>query len=534
MKIIGLTIGPIIKTLGMAKKTREIWTASYLFSFLMKTIIHQLKQLGLDEKNIIIPNQNPPSDPSKKLKAGFFPDRLIFRAMDGDFEKLKEAVNISMQIIANGIYEKLREENNALNIEKVRDALDSYLQIYFVEKDFDQDMNPIVELSSYLDCIERQTKFIHIDTNQVIQKFLKSKGKNFLSLDAGLDERFKSLIEIASCELEKIDKQIYYQTIKKYIINQYDEDETSIIQALKTDEAFKEEFKMYHKYIAIVQADGDDIGETIKEKKLDQLKIFTQGFTSFASDAVHIIQDYGGTPVYAGGDDLLFFAPIVNRFKNEQDSTYSQRNIFDLINEIDAKFKEKFPDNTLSYGVSITYYKFPMNEALVEARNQLENHAKKHSENGKRKNAVAFKVLKHSGRAFGTVFQKELMKDDSPGNRNIYTLVMKLLKDFSDKDKDKYLNSIVHSIQAYRGILKELFEHVPDQVEERVKHFFANSFDEEIHDEYRGYIDRVAELVYKVYIAVPDAEKKDDRKFQAVYAVLRTLHFFNQDDNERQ
>jgi len=530
VKTIGLTIGPIIKTLGMAKKTRETWTASYLFSFLMKTIILQLKEKGIDEKQIIIPNPNPPPDPGKKLKAGLFPDRLIFQASDGDFEKLKEAVTISMQIMANGIYEKLKGESNAPNIETVRETLDNYLQIYFVEKDLEPNDNPVIVLSPYLDSIERQTKFIHKDSNQVIPRFLKLKNKDFLSLDADL-ERFKSLIEIATRELKKVDEQAYKKIIDEYIFNsKKEDDETSIIQALKTHKELKDDFKMYHKYIAIVQADGDGIGEKIKKLDLNQLKSFSKDLTSFASDAVRLIQEFGGTPVYAGGDDLLFFAPIVNRFTDETGKMFS-KNIFDLINDLDSKFKDKFPLNTLSYGISITYYKFPMNEALEEARNQLEKHAKKHKENGKEKNAVAFKVLKHSGRAFGTVFQKELMEGDSPENRNIYTLFMEMLKEYGDKDK--YLTSIVHSIQAYRGILKELFENVPDQAIERVNHFFANSFDEPIHKDYESYIGDAAELVYKVYKAAP-SKGQDDRKFQAVYAVLRTLHFFNQDDNERQ
>ena len=42
-KYIGLTIGPIAKTLHQARKTREIWGASYLFSYLMKKIIKKLK-----------------------------------------------------------------------------------------------------------------------------------------------------------------------------------------------------------------------------------------------------------------------------------------------------------------------------------------------------------------------------------------------------------------------------------------------------------------------------------------------------------
>jgi hypothetical protein len=42
MSYTALTIGPIYKTLKNAKKTREIWGASYFFSFVIKEIVKEL------------------------------------------------------------------------------------------------------------------------------------------------------------------------------------------------------------------------------------------------------------------------------------------------------------------------------------------------------------------------------------------------------------------------------------------------------------------------------------------------------------
>ena len=100
----------------------------------------------------------------------------------------------------------------------------------------------------------------------------------------------------------------------------------------------------------------------------------------------------------------------------------------------------------------------------------------------------------------------------------------------------------MHSLQTHRGIFEQLFEKVQDEAVARVGHFFANSFDETVHDEHRQYIEAAAELVYKVYNSSPllveegDKEQKNqakEQKFRAVYAVLRTLHFFNREDKER-
>ncbi len=43
-KYIALTLGPIIKTLSLAKKTRELWGASYMFSYLMRGIVGELQK----------------------------------------------------------------------------------------------------------------------------------------------------------------------------------------------------------------------------------------------------------------------------------------------------------------------------------------------------------------------------------------------------------------------------------------------------------------------------------------------------------
>lgn len=566
VKYIGLTIGPIDKTLNMAKRTRDTWTASYLFSFIMKTLIKQLVENGIDKDKILVPNAGlieKTGSTGEKIPVGLFPDRLIFQAADGDFEKLTKAVEATMSIIARGIAKKINPGNPGESnvkeddgVEDVRRDLDNYLQIYFLEKEPEPGDSPIIQLRPYLEALERHVKYIHRDANQTIPRFLKrqeEKQEDFLSRDAGL-KRFDSLVEIATRELRKVNEKAYEEVRRKHLFRgDKDEDETSFIQALKSHEQLKEEFKFYHKYIAIVQADGDNIGKTIKKygNDLNAIRTFSWDLTAFAYKAAHLIREYGGTPVYAGGDDLLFFAPVVNRVTKENGAT-SVENLFDLIARLDNEFKDKFEGATLSYGISITYYKYPLNEALTQARSLLFEKAKKYrsKDEKEKKNAVAFNVLKHSGRSFGTIFYKELIKQNPnptaeeikqhQEKRNIYTLFKNLLADYGTTKK--YLNSIVHSLQAHRGIFKQLFEKVKDEAVQRVEHFFENSFDEPIHKDHKQYIEEAAELVYKVYNSSPflweerDKEQKnqaEEQKFQAVYAVLRTLHFFNQDDKER-
>ena len=42
MKYIAITLGPITRTIEMAESTKELWAASYFFSYLAKKIVEPL------------------------------------------------------------------------------------------------------------------------------------------------------------------------------------------------------------------------------------------------------------------------------------------------------------------------------------------------------------------------------------------------------------------------------------------------------------------------------------------------------------
>ncbi|NFP65947.1 type III-B CRISPR-associated protein Cas10/Cmr2, partial [Clostridium botulinum] len=48
---IGVTIGPIYKTIQLAKHTGELWASSYMFSYIMKNIIKEILK-EFEDKNI--------------------------------------------------------------------------------------------------------------------------------------------------------------------------------------------------------------------------------------------------------------------------------------------------------------------------------------------------------------------------------------------------------------------------------------------------------------------------------------------------
>lgn len=483
-KYIGLTIGPIYKTILRAEKTQELWGASYFFSYLMKNIIKRIMEKYKDSSSFIIPYVNDPKIFDTGKEVGLFHDRFICEITDGSLSDLHQ------DIIGPLLFETSQKMIEKLDVsvcaDDVYNYLKKYLNIYYCEIDSANKTNEInKDINSYLDVLELRSKFIPHDKSDYLMSFLKGVNNSFLTLDAlnVSRQRFYSIPEIAAKELDftGIDTKI-------------EKEDSDIFKELKKVNGDK--FKTYHKYIAIVQADGDDLGETIKGLTQESaFKDFSKALFGFALDAHKIIKDNGGATIYAGGDDLLFFAPVI----------FEGSSVFDICHKLGNCFRDKMAEAlgkdenlpTLSFGVSISYYKYPMYEALGEAQNLLFEKAKKF----KGKNAIAFTYLKHSGTYFNGTLSR---------NSEIYLHFRKLIG--YDLKKD-ILTSVIHNILNYRTILLEIgHDH------QRLKYFFENQYNEDIHKGLKGFFESVTAFIYEVCCTCKYSE---DEKINLIYSVLR-------------
>jgi len=126
---IGLTIGPIIEVLQSAKKTRELWTGSYLFSFLMKIMVGNLTKKGYDFLSPVVDNKSV----GQKHGVGLFHDRFIAMSelsqaciesdVNAAIDKAKEELAL---VIVNIKPDQLQREK------EVRAFLDQFLQISYI------------------------------------------------------------------------------------------------------------------------------------------------------------------------------------------------------------------------------------------------------------------------------------------------------------------------------------------------------------------------------------------------------------------
>jgi len=504
-KYIGLTIGPIYKTLQNAKKTRELWAGSYIFSYIMKKLVRRLKG-----RQFVIPyvdNNDPKFTDllNGKMPVGIFHDRMIFKAEVGDFEQLKSLKDQVLEEIARGIAASIGKDQTI-----VENYIDCYFRLYFCEAEFSGDYKTVNEkINSYLDSLELQQGFIREEDANIIEVFLKKVNKSFLiekAFKANFN-RFKSIPEIAtfSLNLKNKDSRKYGKIFDPYESKDRDEDPDYDIYK-DIEDKFDIEPGRHHRYIAIVHADGDSMRKTISALADNgDFQRFSRALFEFDLEANKEIKNFGGETIFAGGDDLLFFAPVIGK---------DQKNIFDLLDGIDRIFHSRFQSMnsrpTISFGLSISYYKFPLYEALNISRDLLSDKAKDKNTD---KNAIAFRVLKHSGQYFGAVIEK--------GTSEYCDFINLVQKRSPAGDNARFLTSVIYTLFSQDMVLRQIGA---DRT--RLKNFFDNTFNEAIHKRNRDQLDHIQKLIWSVFNSA--RYMNDDERGKAIYSMLRFNKFIRE------
>lgn len=556
---IALTMGPIVRSLSNAQKTRELWAASYTFSWLMKQIAIKLQNdSGSQNRTFIMPfeDDGKAESPYRNFDqrgvhlhgAGIFPDRIIFETTNqNDLVQTREVVLGQIKELAGDIEKVLQN----VSAQVAQNYLTEYLNVHFIERFIpDPDItpgmdeekkaealgkaNPILVLSPILDALEQQKTFPPIFQNILIGYWPQVS----LSRIKDTDKPVSKLARDAFGKARLLDKQtLEHIALSEFmpIIDQRpsaakEEDSGELILEYEK----RPNFIPAHKYVAVVQADGDNVGKTIAALKPNQFQRFSHLLKDFSVEAVKLIADFGGLTVYAGGDDLLFFAPIVNR-----QSIGDSKNIFALLRQLDSLFQQKMqesgieygdkrPQPTLSFGLSIAYYKFPLYESLAAGRRLLFGVAKDEKLNPD-KHTIAFEIRKHSGSTFGGRLQL--------GATAVATAYQGLLDTLFQPPNEQLLASVSYKLRRERELVN-LFAKEKD----RLAAYLDNSFNEKVHriDPQKAFLQEMKAFIPAVYQEFEIAEeegkdlKDDDPRWphNQLFGLIRSLQFLTDEPND--
>ncbi len=482
---IGLTIGPMYRTFHPLRRTRSIFACSYLFSYLMRQLLKTLTSNPDSLQGKILIPYVPDNETERATYLtggkgiGLFPDRLLIQATEGDYKRLQTACDTVLKALSAKL---------GLSI----DFIGQYIQLYGLSVMLPRNAETINELNRLLDNMELRNQFVNGPDPNTLTTYLANpkldRTDDPLMHDAfGEKTAFPSLADIALRGLRKLDAGKYQKAMEawqKAELSKNDkqddnqDDDGRLMKAMKV--RFDNDFRQYHRYIAIVEADGDRMGIQIGNTGGDpeQLGVFSKKLYEFGQEAKKAIENYGGSPVYIGGDDLLFFAPVAV----PGDTPGSLKTIFDCVAELDEAFHGIFPKvhdgPTMSYGISMSYYKFPLNEAREVAHDLLMDKAKKHQA----KNAVEFKLLKHSGSFFEAGFDK---------GDPYYVTLMELLH--TNLAGETWLNSVIYFVQHHQHLIAHLCLG-------ELKNLFQNQFNKDIHTQHREFLhNQLPQLIHAVY-----------------------------------
>lgn len=414
-KYIGMTIGPISDTLAEASTPAALWFASSIFSDITRRLCRAIcGSEGFANVRLLSPYYT--EDIRMDDGIGKFHDRIIFSTDGYDSEKMK-AITAKVK---HDTETNFQYAGQTLSGGDIRQFLDSYLQIHYVVLDAAAiDGNSILALSPYLDALE------------LMQTFPADNGKNPIrSLLAGKGNGSNEFIK----------KSPLFLTVRKDK-NQLRNSSGNIrtIEDIAGDEK---------PYFAVVQADGDGMGTFLSGLDDAHVTRFSKACLDYAGEAAECIGGFGGMTIYAGGDDLLFLAPVKNG---------TGKTVFELCHELAALFDRRmagaFPENphipTMSFGISIQYEKYPLYEALSNARRLLFGIAKEHvykKQAKAAKNSMAVEVQKHSGQTLGLIV-----------SNNSYPVLASVLKlGIGYANEEETVNSVIYTLHTFKVLLDVL------------------------------------------------------------------------------
>ena len=602
------TIGPIFRTIIRARKTRELWAASYLFSFFMRSVLE-----SFTPGEIILPyaggaGQSTVSLPLSPHGAGIYPDRCILLLKDSSkaTSRIQQAINNSFAKLEKQITPNNSILNQQFNALKVN--LKDLLFLHTVEYDSSDNSgkNFVHQINQYLDNLElgshylpvekvQLTELLELSIHQLYQQAAHAKSAVFIKMSDG-SKRLLSVPEIALRELRfypSFDSESTKNLVKTEVEDPISADVITMrsdgrkakkIDTLQKDETLFKDLKkaindhnnpgqedqpkanfpaleFRHKYLAVVVADGDRVGKKIteistSENRESNLNDFSKSLIDFNQAAIQKIVDYGGLPIYGGGDDLLFLAPVTNCYAPEA------KQIMALCNQLNQDFNQKMGgDTSLSFGVSISYYKYPLGEAVANAY-ALEKRAKTKSKicfaadqsettadkvkPRYEKQALCWEVRKHSGQQFGsTLWLGGKSEDELPSSRSLW---LKLLEPGSTLEQS-FLTSVMHKLQGLPTLLAHAAK--TDNELSNLESFRTNHFNEVVQHE-GEFIRTVFDLTEAIFRDYGDVLHKDiekdlmkEKRFKdttlppldlhhtnLLFSILRLKQFMTQPDHD--
>lgn len=378
----GFTIGPITDTIGNATVPAALWFSSYLFADLSRRLCAGILEALPGAR--LLSTAYRPDIHLEQDGVGLYADRILFR-VEGEKTAIRDALC--------GVAAVCRDETAEafpprFDRAELRSFFRDYLQIHFVLLP-EPELAGKDKLEALNDCLGAM---------ELMKTFpVSSEHDPFSRLFANDDARNR---EDGARNYEIKHLPLFPKKKKEYLLNPSDA-VRDIPDIARTN---ADPDKKYSRYFAVVNADGDGISKFQAHFGDGEVERFSEACLQYRLKVTELIFAFGGMPVYAGGDDLLFLAPIYGTVNGQRGTVLTLcqaiRELFqDCVREAFPAASE-YP--TVSFGVSVQYEKHPLYEALKKGE-KLMYWAKNdvfHDDADKPiKDNLALELRKHSGQS---------------------------------------------------------------------------------------------------------------------------------------
>lgn len=533
MNYAGITFGPVIEALSATYTPAGLWFSSYFFSRFVRSCAMELQEKGYEiitlEKGYRI------RDNLKDRGVGRYHDRIYFRGdrtaeelRQNIFEAKKKAIAESASMLVDGF----AKAGRVFSREDILCFFNEFLQIHFVifPEAALTEKGVAKTLADTLDTLELSQSISSEPSLNYLFEFAEGdpyKGSNdYLRHYAPLVEasKEKAFRIAAHGENVRIRDIGYIASNGRYTSKEIESPDCRL--------------KKTGKYFAIVQCDGDNMGELISgaagpngnrgslDEQVSRNQAFSAKCMAYAEKAYELVSSNGGFLIYAGGDDLLFLSPVISE----------KANVWSLCRDIAAAFDQIFnadgtSDASLSLGMSINYYKYPLYEAFQDALGLLFADAKKfvRGMNNKYKNNAAIRIHKASGQSMGTVLCMETMGrpvQAGDGGRTLFQRFLALLDLFKSADRKKtneLMTSLLYHIESQSFLFYEALDNGLE-----LHTLLDNVFDGPDHGEAKKIIEEIEGLITASWEAFRERKLKNlgaGRSVEAVASMLRMAKF---------
>lgn len=425
------SIGPVQSFIAAARKIEDLWSGSYLLSYLTQTamisVLKEAKELGVKARMIY------PARSLQELEDVSNHDNIEVASIPNRFVVWVDSNQAHSAGLAAAAEKAVREQFRVLCTFAIKRVFPNTKDLVTMESLAEQQVNALLEMFWTTEKVTNENDYpqarkamekrlaavknrrpYSLNPQEGLVCTLCGQQQALLQADASINDPYSIMKKNACSTWGKRGREFLAQEdgkgriqdgellcaicLAKRVLRDYMQQELCSTAFRKFDSTHEIAGKKPENlYYAIIMMDGDDMGKWLSgqndEQKIDVNIEYHQDLSNrlarFAMDTVPVIvKDHEGCLIYAGGDDVLAFIKI--------DKALALARALRLAFSDESRGLNK--QATASMGMVVAHAKAPLQMVLTEARRQ-EARAKsyRYPMSSKAKDALSIAVITHSG-----------------------------------------------------------------------------------------------------------------------------------------